>query len=156
MALTKQYLPCNFFLLVSIMLLFFRVSYFGSKAQIQSFSPSFSVHYLPWLYIHPHSFSYEFYKINLQTQLPSKLFILFFLFFFLFKILGPRLQYMEVPRLWSNWSCNSQPTLQKQQLQVQAAPVRYTTAHGNPGLNPLNEARDLTHVLMDTSRVRYP
>ena len=34
--------------------------------------------------------------------------------------------------------------------------MTYTTAHGNArSFNPLSEARDRTHVLMDTSRVRF-
>ena len=32
----------------------------------------------------------------------------------------------------------------------------YTSAHGNAGsFNPLSEARDQTHVLMDTSQIHY-
>ena len=64
---------------------------------------------------------------------------------------------MEVPRLGVEW-----------ELQLQA----YTTATATRDqsrvwdlhhssrqrqiLNPLNETRDWTHVLMDTSQVRYP
>ena len=34
--------------------------------------------------------------------------------------------------------------------------MTYTTAHGNTGsLTPVNEARDRTCILMDTSQVRY-
>ena len=38
--------------------------------------------------------------------------------------------------------------------QMRAASVTYTTAHGTTGsFNPLSEARDQTHILMDTSQV---
>ena len=37
-----------------------------------------------------------------------------------------------------------------------AGSATYTAAHGNAGiLNPLSEARDQTHILVDTSRVPY-
>ena len=71
-------------------------------------------------------------------------------FFFVFFFLGPHLQHMEVPRLGA-----------KSELALQG----YTTATLNSSricdlyhssrehqiLNPLSQARDRTHVLMDTS-----
>ena len=70
--------------------------------------------------------------------------------------LGPYLQHMEVPRL-----------VVKSELQLPAYAT--ATAMQNPShvcdlyhssqqhriFNPLGEARDQTHVLMDTSRIRY-
>ena len=80
------------------------------------------------------------------------LFLFFYFLFFCF--LGPHLQHMEIPRLGV-----------ESELQLPA----YTTAtavqnlshvfdlHHRSGqrqiLNPLSEARDWTHVLMDTSQV---
>ena len=81
-------------------------------------------------------------------------FILFILFYFL--LLGPCLQHMEVPRLGV-----------KSELQLPA----YTTATASQDpshvcdihhssrqpwiLNPLREARDWTHLLLDAGRVSY-
>ena len=76
----------------------------------------------------------------------------FFFFFLIF--LGPHLWHMEVPRL-----------AVESELQLLA----YTTAMPDPSrvcqlyhssqqhwiLNPLNEARDRTHILMDTSQVCF-
>ena len=46
--------------------------------------------------------------------------------------------------------------LQPQQCQIHAASSTYTIAHGNYQiLNPLSKARNRTHILRDTSRVRY-
>ena len=39
--------------------------------------------------------------------------------------------------------------------QIQDVSATYTQLMAMPDLNPLNKARDLTHVLMDTSRVSY-
>lgn len=40
--------------------------------------------------------------------------------------------------------------------QIRAASMTYTTAHGNArSFKPLNEARDWTHSLIDTSRIRF-
>ena len=77
-----------------------------------------------------------------------------FLFFIFF--LGPHLQHMEVPRLGVEW-----------ELQLLA----YTTVTATPDLsricelhcssrqrwilNPLSEAKDGTHILVDTSWIRY-
>ena len=51
--------------------------------------------------------------------------------------LGPHLWRMEVPRLGVEAGLQHRPTPQPQQCGIQAAPVTYTTAHGN--------ARSLTH-----------
>ena len=76
---------------------------------------------------------------------------------FFFFILGPHLQYMEVPRLGT---------------ESELEPPAYVTATAMPELshtrdlhhsaqqrrilNPLSEARDGIHILMDTSRVLNP
>ena len=53
---------------------------------------------------------------------------------------------MEGPRL----GVKSEP----QPRQIPAASATYTTAEGNTkSFNPLSEARDRTHILMDTSQV---
>ena len=84
----------------------------------------------------------------------TRLFFLFVFWFFIF--LGPHLQHMEVPRLGV-----------KSELQLLACAT--ATAMPDPTcvwdlhhsswqrwiLNPPNEARDETCVLMDTSRVHY-
>ena len=68
--------------------------------------------------------------------------------------LGPHLQHMEVPRLGVEW-----------ELQLPATPIA-TRDPGHVGnlhhsswqlqtLNPLSNARDQTHILMDTSQVHY-
>ena len=67
----------------------------------------------------------------------------FFFFFFFFFLFRPYLWHMEVPRLGIKLefcSCSCLPTPQSQQHRI---------------LNPLNEARDQTHILMDTSQVHY-
>ena len=75
-------------------------------------------------------------------------------FFFFFVFLGPHLWHMEVPRLGGK-------------LELQLPAYATATARGDPSLicdlhhsswrhrilNPLSEARDRTHVLMDTRRV---
>ena len=68
------------------------------------------------------------------------------LFFCLFCFLGPHLQYMGVPSLGVELP---------QQCQIRAASVTYTTPQHHWILSPLSEARDRTHILMDTSQVRY-
>ena len=60
-----------------------------------------------------------------------------FLFCFVLVFLGPHLQYMEVPRLGSNWSYSHRPTPQLQQHGIWAMSATYTMAHGN--------TRSLTH-----------
>ena len=89
---------------------------------------------------------------------PHKCAQLIFKNYYYFFFLGPHLQYMGVPRL-GVWS------------EVQLA--AYTTATATPDpsciyaslhhssrqpriLNPPNEARDGTHVLMDASQVHNP
>ena len=44
------------------------------------------------------------------------------------------------PGWGSNWSCSCRPTLQSQQLEIQAASAAYTTAHGSAG-SPAHWAR---------------
>ena len=79
-----------------------------------------------------------------------------FLFFFFFFFLGPHLQQIEVPRL-------------EGELEVQLPAYTTATAMWDPNcicnlhhsswqhwiLNPLSEAMDCTHILIDTSRIHY-
>ena len=62
-----------------------------------------------------------------------------FIFIFCFFI-GPHPWHMEVPGQGPNWSCSCCPLPQPQKLRI---------------LNPLSEARDQSHILMDPSHVRY-
>ena len=70
--------------------------------------------------------------------------------------LGPHLKHMEVPRLgvelelllpvYATATATPEPNVS----------VTYPTAHDNArSFNPLSEARDQTHILMDTSQVHY-
>ena len=61
----------------------------------------------------------------------------------------------KFPGEGSNWSYNCWPRPQLQQCGIPALSATYTTAHGNAGPNPLNKARAQTHILMDTSWVRF-
>ena len=78
----------------------------------------------------------------------------FFLsFFFVFlelhigKFLGEALN--------QSYSCRLIP--QPRQGGMQAASATCTTAHENAAsFNPLSDARDWTHILMDTSRIHFP
>ena len=81
----------------------------------------------------------------------DKILSLFF-FFGLFVFLGPHPQHMEVPRLG---------------VELERQPPAYTTdwshicdLHRSSRrrwiLDPLSEARDRTHILMDTSRIPIP
>ena len=93
------------------------------------------------------------YKICQRIKL-FNIFCLFVVSFLPFVFLGPPLRHMEVPKL---------------QVESELQPLAYTTAtatrdlsciidlHHSPGqcwvLNPLSEARDRTHILMDASQV---
>ena len=80
----------------------------------------------------------------------------FFFFFFFFAILGLHLQHMEVHRLGV-----------KSELQLPACTTAtatwnlshvYDLHHSSwqrQILNPLSEARDRTHILMDASQIRF-
>ena len=50
-----------------------------------------------------------------------------------------------------NQSCRCQATSQPQRWRIQASSATYATALCNTILNPLNKARDRTHILMDAS-----
>ena len=62
------------------------------------------------------------------------------MYYFFWSFLGLHLRHVEVPRLGV-----------ESELQLPA----YTTATVTQILNPLIETRDRTHILMDTSRIRY-
>ena len=81
----------------------------------------------------------------------------YFYFLFLFGFLGLHPRHMEIPRLVVEWSCSHQPTPQPQQHRIWAASVTYTTAHCNSRsiTHWVSEARDWTHILMDTSKIHY-
>ena len=75
---------------------------------------------------------------------------------FVFFFLGPHPHHMEVPRLGVNWSCSCRAMPQPQQHQIWALAATYTAIHSNiRSLTQLNETRDWTWVLMDTSPVCY-
>ena len=77
-------------------------------------------------------------------------------YYYYFIFLGPHPQHMEVPRLGVELECGCQPIPQPQQRRILAMSVIYTTAHSNSGsFNPWSEARDLTHILMNTSWAHY-
>ena len=88
------------------------------------------------------------YKLLLSAMLSSSQIQTTFSFFF---FLGPHLRHMEVPRLGV-----------KLELQLSAYTVAIATWDPSQGswqhwiLNPTSEARDRTHILMDTSQVRNP
>ena len=64
--------------------------------------------------------------------------------------------HMEVPRLGSNQSCSHQPLPQPQQWQDLSHICNlHHSSQQHQILNPLSEASDQNHILMDTSRVRY-
>ena len=66
--------------------------------------------------------------------------ILFFLFLFLFCFLGLHHRHREVPSIGVNRSDSCWPTPQPQPRQIP---------------DPLREARDGTHILMDISRIHF-
>ena len=78
----------------------------------------------------------------------TNLCILFFFFFFCF--LGPYLQHMKVPSVWSNWSCPCLPIPRPKQLRIQATSMTYAASGGNarslshwvrPGMEPTSSGR---------------
>ena len=67
--------------------------------------------------------------------------------------LGPHLQHMEIPRLGVELG------LQLQAYATATAmlnPSHIFNLHCSQILNPLSDARDWTHILMDTSRILNP
>ena len=83
-------------------------------------------------------------------------FLYFVLSFFLFPFLGPHLQHMEVPRL------GVESELQLQSYTIATAtrdlsPISRPTLQLEATLDPqpLREARDQTHILIDSSQVCY-
>ena len=77
----------------------------------------------------------------LRSKQSIILFFVLFLYLFIFLLLlGPHLQYIEVPRL-------------KVKLELQLPAYTIATAVLDP--NPMSKARDRTHDFMDTNRVCY-
>ena len=78
-------------------------------------------------------------------------------FFFFFFSLETHLWHMEVAWLGAESELQLPSTPQPQQCRMRATSSTYTKAHGNAwSFNPLSEARDQTHVLMDTSWAPNP
>jgi len=79
---------------------------------------------------------------------------LFFFFFFFFFLL-----FRATPTAYGNSQARGQTRAAAirlhHQRQIQAMSVTYTTAHGNAGSLTKIEARDQTHIFMDTSQVCY-
>ena len=69
--------------------------------------------------------------------------------------LGPHPQHMEVPRLAVESELQLMACTTPQQRGIQAASVTNTTALGTLDPNPLGKARDGTHILIDTSWIRF-
>ena len=75
-------------------------------------------------------------------------------FFVAVVFLGLHLWHMEVPRLGAESEVHPLAYATATAMPVWAASATYATGHGNAGaFNPLSEARDWTHVLMDTSQI---
>ena len=85
-------------------------------------------------------------------MMPSFLFSLSLFFFFL----GPHPQHMQVPRLWVKLELllPAYTTATAKQDPSNACNL-YHSSRQHQILNPLREARDQTHILMDTSWVCY-
>ena len=74
-----------------------------------------------------------------------------FFFFFFFRATPT---HMEVPRLGVESSCSCQPTPQPHQFQdLSHVCILYPSSRQRRIHNPLSEARDQTHIFMDTSQV---
>ena len=83
-------------------------------------------------------------------------YIYIYIYFFFFCFLGPHPQHMEIPRIefkselqlptYTTATATRDPSLDCD-LHHSSQPHRI--------LNPLTEARDQTHILMDTSWFRY-
>ena len=94
---------------------------------------------------------------DLSSFRGSYSFFFFFSLFYFILVLGPHLQHMEVPRLrvesvlqlptYTTVTATWDPTL--------ICDLHHSSPQCRFLLNPLSEAKDLTHVLMDTSRVCY-
>ena len=78
---------------------------------------------------------------------------LFFFPFFLFFRTTPGAYGTSQARSWIGTAAAGLQQSQPPQCQIQATSMTYTTAHGNiRSFNPLNNARDRTRILMDTSQ----
>ena len=78
--------------------------------------------------------------------------LVFGLFFFFPK--GHPLGKLKLPGLGSNRSCSAWPIPQPQSHRIRATHVTYATTFSNTGsFNPLKEARDQAHILIDISWV---
>ena len=77
-----------------------------------------------------------------------------FLVFFFFFPKGHPLGKLKLPGLGSNRSCSAWPIPQPQSHRIRATHVTYATTFSNTGsFNPLKEARDQAHILIDISWV---
>ena len=82
---------------------------------------------------------------------------LFFSFFFFFCFLVPQVQHMKFPRLGvkSELHLLAYATATATQDLSHVGDLHYSSWQCQI-LNPMSEARDRTHVLMDTSQAHYP
>ena len=77
-------------------------------------------------------------------------------FVFLFFILGPQVRHMKVPRL----GVESEPELPAYTTAIATWDPNHTcdlhcSSRQRRILNPPSEARDQTHILLDTSQIRF-
>ena len=78
---------------------------------------------------------------------------LFFFFFFLGRTRSIWKSYGSAQG-WAKWELSCQPTPQPQQHRIRAASVNYSSWQRQIP-DPMWEARDRTHILMDTSQIWF-
>ena len=96
------------------------------------------------------------YVFNLHLSSKQRRILFFNIFFVFLPFLVPILRHMEVPRL--RVESELQPLTYTRATAIQDPSCVCNLHHSSQQrrvLNPLSEARDQTHVLMDTSRVHY-